>query len=149
MSSSSVSLSAAGVDDGVVSSSSSGPRAGGPRRRRSFTAAQKLEHVTAYEQALAEGQGGAYLRRHGLYSSLVSEWRRLRDAGLLDGRTGGQRIGRPSKEQAEIARLRRELAEERRKLATTETALEIMGKAHALLEQISESADTEQRREKR
>jgi hypothetical protein len=29
-------------------------------------------------------------------------------------------------------------------LATTETALEIMGKAHALLEQISKSADTEE-----
>ena len=126
MSSSTVSLSPTGVDDGVVSSSSSssssGPRAGGPRRRRSFTAAQKLEHVIAYEQALEEGQGGAYLRRHGLYSSLVSEWRRLRDAGLLEGKTGGEKIGRPSKEQAEIARLTRELAEERRKLATTETA---------------------------
>ena len=34
-------------------------------------------------------------------------------------------------------------------MATTETALDIMGKAHALLEQISESADTEQPRKKR
>jgi hypothetical protein len=41
------------------------------------------------------------------------------------------------------------LAESERKLATTQTALEIMGKAHALLEQISESAEPEQPRKKR
>jgi transposase len=83
---------------------------------------------------------------------LISEWRRLRDAGVLEGKEPGTRVGRPSAEQAEIGRLRRELAERERRLATTETALEIMGKAHALLEQISESAETEQpapRRKKR
>jgi transposase-like protein len=135
------------VDDEVMSGSS--PRAGGPSRRRSFTPAQKLEHLAAYEEACAKNQGGAYLRREGLYSSLISEWRRLRDAGVLEGKQSGAVVGRPSGEQAEIARLRRQLAEAERKLATTETALDIMGKAHALLEQISESADTEQPRRKR
>jgi transposase-like protein len=132
------------VDDGVMSS----PRAGGPSRRRSFTPAQKLEHLQAYEEACARSEGGAYLRREGLYSSLISEWRRQRDAGLLAGKKPGEKVGRPSAEQAEIARLRRRLAEAERRLATTETALEIMGKAHALLEQISESADAEQPRKK-
>lgn len=133
------------VDDGGMSS----PRAGGPSRRRSFTPAQKLRHLTEYEAACESGQGGAYLRREGLYSSLISEWRRLRDAGLLEGREPGAGVGRPSAEQAEIARLRQRVAEGERKLATTQTALEIMGKAHALLEQISESADVEQPRKKR
>lgn len=58
-------------------------------------------------------------------------------------------IGAPSREQAEIARLRRQLAKAEQKLATTEIALQIMGKAHALLEQISESADTDPKHEKR
>ena len=40
------------------------------------------------------------------------------------------------------------LAESERRLATTEIALDIMGKAHTLLEQISESA-TEQQHRKR
>jgi transposase-like protein len=128
------------VDGGMNGSS---PRAGGPSRRRSFTPAEKLAHLAEYEAACAESQGGAYLRREGLYSSLISEWRRLRDAGLLEGKEPGEKVGRPSSEQAEIARLRRQLAESERKLATTQTALEIMGKAHALLEQISESAETE------
>ena len=128
------------VDDGGMSS----PRAGGPSRRRSFNPAQKLAHLQAYEAACANGEGGAYLRREGLYSSLISEWRRLRDAGVLEGKAPGSRVGRLNADQAELARLRRELAEAERRLATTETALEIMGKAHALLEQISESAATEQ-----
>jgi len=133
------------VDDGDMSS----PRAGGPSRRRSFTPAQKLRHLAEYEAACQEGEGGAYLRREGLYSSLISEWRRLRDAGLLEGKDPRAKVGRPSAEQAELARLRRRVAEAERKLATTQTALEIMGKAHALLEQISESAEPEQPRKKR
>jgi transposase-like protein len=108
-----------------------------------------LQHVAGYEAACQDGQGGAYLRREGLYSSLISEWRRLRDAGMLEGRDPGAKIGRPSAEQAELARLRRELAVAERKLATTQTALDIMGKAHALLEQISESAEPEPKPKRR
>ena len=147
MSSSVVTPSVSIVDDGAMGSSS--PRAGGPSRRRSFTPAQKLEHLAAYEAACERSEGGAYLRREGLYSSLISEWRRLRDAGVLAGKEPGAKVGRPSADQAEVARLRRRLADSERRLATTETALEIMGKAHALLEQMSEGADTDRPRRKR
>jgi len=116
-----------------------GPRAGGPRARRNFTPGQKLELLAGYEQAVVAGEGGAFLRREGLYSSLMSEWRRARDAGLLQGKPAGETVGRPSAEQAEIARLRRELAQAQAKLARTETALTIMGKARELLEDISRS----------
>ncbi len=116
-----------------------GPRSDGPRPRRSFTPAQKLDLLTRYEQAVEEGDGGGFLRREGLYSSLVSEWRRARDAGLLAGKAPGESVGRPRVEQAEIARLTRELEVTRAKLSRTETALEIMGKARELLEDISRS----------
>ncbi|MEU3456844.1 hypothetical protein ABZ671_25060 [Micromonospora sp. NPDC006766] len=53
------------------------------------------------EQAVAAGEGGAFLREEGLYSSLMSEWRRARDAGLLQGGVPGESVGRPSVEQAE------------------------------------------------
>ena len=117
--------------------------------RRSFTPAQKLEHLAAYEAACQTSEGGAYLRSQGLFSSQITEWRKLRDAGVLMGKQPGERVARPSAEQAEIARLRRELDRAERRLATTETALVIMGKAHALLEQISESAEPDERRGKR
>ena len=127
------------------------PRANGPRPRRTFTSSDKLAHLTAYEQACETSEGGAYLRREGLYSSLISEWRRQRDAGVLDGTPGpaANKTGKLTAEQAEIARLKRELDRATKKLTTTETALQIMGKAHALLEQLSESADTDERHKKR
>ena len=125
------------------------PRAEGPRRRRAFTASDKIAYLHAYEQACEHGEGGAYLRREGLYSSLISEWRKQRDAGVLAGKRPGEKVGRLTAEQAEIGRLRRENARMSRRLSTTEAALDIMGKAHALLETLSERADSDEQRKKR
>ncbi|BBY99589.1 hypothetical protein [Mycolicibacterium fallax] len=125
------------------------PRAGGPQRRRSFSPADKLAHLAAYEQACETNDGGGYLRREGLYSSLISEWRKQRDAGVLDGKPAGAKVGRLTAEQVEIARLKRELDKTNKRLTTTEAALEIMGKAHALLESLSESAEPDNKPTKR
>lgn len=111
--------------------------------------ARKLSHLAAFEQAGQEHQDEAYLRREELHSSLMSEWRRLRDAGVLEGSTAGETIGRRGTEQAEIARLRRQLGSSQQRLATTETAMDVTGKAHALSESTSESAENEQPRKKR
>ncbi len=127
-------------DDSSMSSSSPGPRSDGPTRRRSFAPAQKLEHLAAYEAACQRSEGGAYLRSEGIYSSQIAEWRKLRDAGVLNGKRSGEKIGRLTPEQAEIARLRRALEVTERRLATTEVALEIMGKARELLEGMSKSS---------
>src|SRR3982074_3199662 len=107
------------------------PRADGPRRRRAFTVSDKIAYLSAYEQACEHGEGGAYLRREGLYSSLISEWRKQRDAGGLAGESAGEKVGKLSAEQAEIARLTRENARLSKRLNTTASALEIMGNAHA------------------
>lgn len=98
--------------------------------------------LVSLRTAVETGQGNGFLREHGLYSSLMSEWRRTRDAGLLRGKPAGGVVGRPTADQAEIARLRRELDIAQRRLARTETALVIMGKAQELLEGISESTGT-------
>lgn len=100
-------------------------------RRRVISIAEKLQHLEAYDEAIQTQQGGAYLRANGLYSSQIAQWRKQRDAGLFDGKQPGEAIGKPTKEQAEIARLKRQLAEQQRALETTQTALDIMGKAHA------------------
>ena len=130
-------------DDIPMNANAAGPRAGGPTSRRSFTPAQKLDHLAAYETAMSGGLGGAYLRSEGLYSSQIAEWRRLRDAGVLAGKEPGDKIGRLTAEQSEIARLRRRLETTELRLARTEVALEITGKARELLEQISESSPEE------
>jgi transposase len=131
---------------------SSGPRAeDGPSPRpvrRSFDPAYKLRIVAEYEAA-PNGEKGAILRREGLYSSHVIEWARARDAGALDGVTDSRRSSRKqsgkqskgSVEAAELERLRARNAKLESELSRTRTALDIMGKAHALLEQLSESAE--------
>ena len=133
------------ADDGVVSAPSNPD---GPVRRRSFTPSAKLKYLSEYETACETGQGAGYLRREGLYSSLISEWRKQRDAGLLEGKNPGETVGRPSAAQAENARLKAQLRKAEAELSMARTALDIMGKAHALLEQISESADPDKRRPK-
>ena len=129
------------------SSSSSGPRAAdgpSPRpSRRSFPSEYKLAIVAEYEAA-PNGEKGAVLRREGLYSSHVIEWARARDAGALEGVAGSRRSEKSPKrsaETAELERLRIRNAKLESELARTRTALDIMGKAHALLEQLSESAE--------
>jgi transposase len=126
------------VDDGLVS-----PRADRPKRR-TFTAEYKLAIVAEYDAA-EPGEKGALLRREGLYSSHVVEWRRARHAGVLDGLTAKPPARGRTPEQAENERLQRDNDRLRRELAKTQAALDVVGKAHALLELVSESADTEKR----
>src|ERR1041385_8796595 len=81
-------LRATGVEDpGRVDGAGTGrPDPEGPERvkRRTFTAQYKLDIVAEYDAA-PDGEKGAVLRREGLYSSHIIEWRRARDAGALAG----------------------------------------------------------------
>ena len=113
-------------------------------RRRTFTAKYKLEILAAYDAA-PDGDKGALLRREGLYSSHIVAWRRARDAGALAGLAvpRGRRRRDPQAEQ--IARLQREKQQLEQELAKTRFVVEVQAKLHALLETLSESADTEPR----
>src|SRR3979411_990683 len=50
-------------------------------RRRTFTAQDKLRILTETDRAADTGGVGAILRREGIYSSTLGDWRRLRAAG--------------------------------------------------------------------
>jgi transposase len=138
--------------DVSTSSDKQPPSAGDPApkpSRRAFSPAYKLAMVAAYESA-PNGEKGALLRREGLYSSHIIEWTRARDAGLLgtpdggdndSGNTGAGRPKKKSSEQLELEKLRRQNEKLQADLKKTRMALDIMGKAHALLEELSESAD--------
>jgi len=119
------------------------PRSG-QSKRRSFTAQYKLDLLAEYEAADPAARG-VLLRREGLYSSHISEWRRARDVGALGGLAPAQRPAKTSPEQRELAKLTARAEKAEKELLRTRAALEIMGKAHALLEMLSESADTEPR----
>ena len=110
-------------------------------RRRTFTAQYKLDVIAGYDAA-ATGAKGAVLRREGLYSSHVIEWRRARDAGTLAGPARPR--GRPAADprDAQIARLRKEQAKLEQELARARFVVDVQSELQALLETISEGADT-------
>ena len=92
---------------------------------------------------------GALLRREGLYSSHIDGWRKAREAGTVNGlaEKPAGRQGR-STEAVENERLRKENEKLTAELTRTKAALEVVGKAHALLELLSESADSDAKRHK-
>ena len=111
-------------------------------RRRVFSAEYKLAVLAEYDAA-PEGAKGSILRREGLYSSHVTEWRKARDGGALGAlKSGG---GRPKRHPAEVEldKLRRRHERTEAELARTRLALDLMGKASALLELVAESADND------
>jgi transposase-like protein len=114
-------------------------------KRRSFTAGYKAEVLAEYDlYPKGSEQRGAILRREGLYSSHISEWRKQAEAGAREGLARKSKKRR-SREEIELEKLRAKNERLEAELAKTKTALEITGKVHALLEQLSESADTEPR----
>jgi transposase len=127
-------LADAAVDDGGM-----GPRAERPKRRV-FTAEYKATILAEYDAA-DRGERGAILRREGLYSSHIVEWRKAADAGARSGLAPAARDRR----DREIEQLRARAENAEAELAKTRAALDLVGKAHALLETLSESADTQKR----
>jgi transposase len=112
--------------------------------RRTFSREYKLAVVAEYENA-ANGEKGAILRREGLYSSHIIEWTRARDAGVLtDGSAAPAKRVKRSAEQVELEKLRRRNEKLESDLKKTRMALDIMGKAHALLEELSESVENDE-----
>ena len=111
-------------------------------RRRMLTARYKLEILAAYDAA-ADGEKGALLRREGLYSSHLVEWRRARDVGALAGLAAPR--GRPRRDARDdrIARLEQEKQQLEQELAKARFVVEVQAKLHALLETISESEKPE------
>jgi len=112
-----------------------------PQRRR-FSAEYKAKILAEYEAA-PDGEKGSVIRREGLYSSQITEWRLARDAGALGGLKAGVRKPKRSATEVELEKLKAKHQRTETELARTRLALDIMGKASALLASLAESADTD------
>ncbi len=113
--------------------------------RRTFTAEYKLETLAEYEAAPTDGTRGAILRREGLYSSHIVEWRRARDAGALAGLAPRPRPPARSPEHVEIDRLRRRAERAESELAKARLVIDIQGKASELLGRLLAEGDEDPR----
>jgi transposase len=104
-------------------------------RRRTFTVQDKLRILAEIDRAPAGGTG-AILRREGLYSSTLSDWRGLRDAGAFSGQTPVKRGPKPAPRNpmaTELAQVKRENARLVRRLEHAETIISIQKKVATLL----------------
>lgn len=95
-----------------------------PRR---FSAAYKLKLLAEIEAAAEKGQVGQILRREGLYSSHISEWRKQRDRGALEALQGRPRGPKVDRVAAENKRLREQVARLEERLGTAEELIEAIG----------------------
>jgi transposase len=108
-------------------------RARGPRR---YSASYKARILAEYER-LDKAAKGALLRREGLYTSLISEWRKQLDRGAL------QALAKPAGRQPadprdrEVARLRKENERLAAELGKARRVIEVQGTRSALLEQLA------------
>ena len=105
-------------------------------QRRRFSAEYKAR-ILREAEACAAGSGeiGALLRREGLYSSHLVEWRRLRTRGALEALSAKKRGRKPIQDarDRELARLSHENRRLRRRLSQAEAVIELQKKLSEIL----------------
>ena len=105
-------------------------------RRRTFTAADKLRILADVDRAASAGGIGAVLRREGLYSSTLGEWRGQRDAGAFGALTParrGPKVDETNPLTAKVALLQKENARLALRLTRAEAIIGIQKKVAELL----------------
>lgn len=103
-----------------------------PERRR-FTKVYKLDILRQVDACCGVGEIGALLRREGLYSSYLINWRLQRSQGLLDNSATKQRAATPTNHDARVSQLERENARLKARLRQAELVLDIQKKASEIL----------------
>jgi transposase len=100
-------------------------------KRRNFSEKYKLQILTETDRAVEMGVVSAILRREGLYSSALSDWRGQREAGTLGAlqpRARGPQRTAVNPLQAELSKANRENAALRRRLDQAEAIIAIQKK---------------------
>jgi transposase-like protein len=118
-----------------------GPAAANPElsarpRRRSFTVQDKLRILEETDRAAGTGAVGAILRREGVYSSTLTDWRRQRASGILGGLTPSKRGPKTvdlSPLATELAKVQEENARLRLRLERAEAIIDLQKKVSDLL----------------
>ena len=120
----------------VAAPASVSPELSARPRRRTFTAKDKLRILADIDRAVETGGIGAVLRREGLYSSTLSDWRRQRDAGAFNALVParrGPKAAEPNALTGKMAQLQRDNSRLTQRLMRAEAIIDIQKKVAALL----------------
>jgi transposase len=124
--------------NGMTPSEKPSPEVVPKAQRRRFNAGYKLRILSEVDSCEKRGDVGALLRREGLYSSLVSDWRKQRDEGSLEALTPKKRGPKPNPEAKKIAKLEQEVVRLRRELNQAQTIIAVQKKLADLLKSFEE-----------
>ncbi len=102
-------------------------------KRRRFSAEYRLRIVRLADACKASGELGALLRREGLYSSLLSTWRRQREQGALEVLRARKRGPKPKAVDPRVQQLEKENARLQRKLKQADAIIAFQKKVHEIL----------------
>jgi transposase len=112
----------------VAAPVSASPELADRPRRRSFSVQDKLRILADTDRAAKTGGIGAILRREGVYSSALTDWRRQRAAGAFGALVPGKRGPKTSELNplsAEVAILQRDNARLTLRLTRAEAIIDI------------------------
>ena len=102
-------------------------------QRRRFSPEYRLRILTQADACKKPGEVGALLRREGLYSSLLTNWRRQREAGALREMRGRRRGPPPRPVDPRVTQLEAENRRLQRKLQRAETIITLPKKVAEIL----------------
>lgn len=118
-----------------------------PSRNHRFSRAQKWQLLLEYDKCLDRGAKAAFCRAVGVQPRTMRDWATARERG---GMVPPPEVGSPQKadgkrwmngrDRDELNRLRKENEKLKAKLEKSEAAVDILGKASALLEALARSA---------
>ncbi len=104
--------------------------------RRQFTAEYRLRILEEADRCTDRGEIGRLLRREGLYSSHLANWRKARRRGALSGLKPKKRGRKPTETNPltpKVRKLEAKVKRLERELAAAHTILDVQGKVAGLL----------------
>ena len=107
-----------------------------PKRRR-FTVEYKLSLLKKADACTQPGEVGALLRREGVYSSTLSQWRRQREEGTLASlkpKRRGRKVHEVNPLAGRVTELEREVQRLQGKLRQAETIIDVQKKLCEMVE---------------
>lgn len=124
------------MSDRMESNGATGPEVHEKPVRRRFDAAYKLRILEEADRCTEPGQLGELLRREGLYSSHLTNWRRLREQGTLQSlepKKRGRKVKPKDATTQEVDRLQRENQRLSERLRQAEKIIEVQKKVAEIL----------------
>jgi transposase len=112
------------------------PEVAATAKRRQFSSAEKRRILSAADHCKKPGELGALLRKEGIYSSMLANWRKQRTGGQLGTVEARKRGRKPDPALAAVHRnqqLQREIDRLRRRLAQAQEIIEVQKKLCTLL----------------